>query len=141
MGQNIQTSYLQGHPLQLCCTTKIWKHLLLSNYGNGRAWDRVLQSCVTVLNALIGATYTEIMEKEMATHSNILVWKISWTEDPGRYSLWSHEELDTTEHAHTSMLKWNYLGNWDKSIFGVKTTAEFSYQYSFKIYPNISFTW
>ena len=24
------------------------------------------------------------LEKEMATHSNILAWKIPWTEDPGR---------------------------------------------------------
>ena len=23
------------------------------------------------------------LEKEMATHSSILVWKIPWTEDPG----------------------------------------------------------
>ena len=23
------------------------------------------------------------LEKEMATHSNILAWKISWTEEPG----------------------------------------------------------
>ena len=23
-------------------------------------------------------------EKEMATHSSILAWKISWTEEPGR---------------------------------------------------------
>ena len=23
------------------------------------------------------------LEKEMATHSSILVWKISWTEEPG----------------------------------------------------------
>ena len=23
------------------------------------------------------------LEKEMATHSNILAWKIPWTEDPG----------------------------------------------------------
>ena len=27
------------------------------------------------------------LEKEMATHSSILAWKISWTEEPGR--LWS----------------------------------------------------
>ena len=26
----------------------------------------------------------EPLEKEMATHSNILAWKISWTEEPGR---------------------------------------------------------
>ena len=24
------------------------------------------------------------VEKEMATHSNILAWKIPWTEEPGR---------------------------------------------------------
>ena len=24
------------------------------------------------------------LEKEMATHTSILAWKISWTEDPGR---------------------------------------------------------
>ena len=24
------------------------------------------------------------LEKEMATHSNILAWKIQWTEEPGR---------------------------------------------------------
>ena len=26
----------------------------------------------------------EDLEKEMATHSNILAWKIPWTEEPGR---------------------------------------------------------
>ena len=26
------------------------------------------------------------LEKEMATHSNILAWKIPWTEEPGRCS-------------------------------------------------------
>ena len=26
----------------------------------------------------------DLLEKEMATHSSILVWKIPWTEDPGR---------------------------------------------------------
>ena len=25
----------------------------------------------------------DLMEKEMATHSNILAWKIPWTEEPG----------------------------------------------------------
>ena len=31
----------------------------------------------------------------MATHSNILAWKISWTEEPGKlYRPWSHEESE-----------------------------------------------
>ena len=25
----------------------------------------------------------DTLEKEMATHSNILTWEIAWTEDPG----------------------------------------------------------
>ena len=33
----------------------------------------------------------------MTTHSNILAWRIPWTEEPGRHSLWGCEELDTTE--------------------------------------------
>ena len=38
------------------------------------------------------------LEKEMATHSSILTWKIPWTEEPGGlYSPWGREELDTTE--------------------------------------------
>ena len=26
----------------------------------------------------------DLLEKEMATHSSILVWRIPWTEEPGR---------------------------------------------------------
>ena len=29
----------------------------------------------------------DLLEKEMATHSNILAWKIPWTEEPGRLPL------------------------------------------------------
>nr|ACH79982.1 hypothetical protein [Bos taurus] len=28
------------------------------------------------------------LEKEMATHSSILAWRIPWTEEPGGYSPW-----------------------------------------------------
>ena len=28
----------------------------------------------------------DLLEKEMATHSSILAWKIPWTEEPGRLS-------------------------------------------------------
>ena len=43
------------------------------------------------------------LEKEMATHSGILAWRIPWTEEPGElYSPWGHKELDTTERlTHT----------------------------------------
>ena len=42
------------------------------------------------------------LEQQMATHSNVVFWKIPWTEEPGGlYSPWGHKELDTTEHAQT----------------------------------------
>ena len=36
------------------------------------------------------------LEKEMATHSSTLAWKIPWTEEPGRLQPMESEELDTT---------------------------------------------
>ena len=37
------------------------------------------------------------LEKEMATHSSALAWKIPWTEEPGRYNPWGCKESDTKE--------------------------------------------
>ena len=36
------------------------------------------------------------LEKEMATHSSTLAWKIPWTEEPGGYSPWGHKASDTS---------------------------------------------
>ena len=48
------------------------------------------------------------LEKEMATHSSTLAWKIPWTEGQRSlvgYSPWGRKELDTTEQLHfTSLL-------------------------------------
>ena len=33
----------------------------------------------------------------MATHSNILAWRIPWTEELGEYSSWGLKESDVTE--------------------------------------------
>jgi len=37
------------------------------------------------------------LEEGMATHSSIPAWRIPRTEEPGRYSPWSHKELDMTK--------------------------------------------
>ena len=42
----------------------------------------------------------EDLEKEMATHSSTLAWKIPWMEGRGSYSLWGHKESDMTERLH-----------------------------------------
>ena len=40
------------------------------------------------------------LEKEMATHSSILAWKIPWTKEPDRLQSRGCKELDTTEHTN-----------------------------------------
>ena len=38
----------------------------------------------------------DLLEKEMATHSSILAWKIPWTEEPGRLQFMGSQESDMT---------------------------------------------
>ena len=55
------------------------------------------------------------LEKEMATHSSILAWKIRWME-PGRLKSMGSQESDTTEQLHfTSLCILEILSwcNWD----------------------------
>ena len=37
------------------------------------------------------------LEKEMATHSSVLAWRIPGIGEPGGCRLWGHTESDTTE--------------------------------------------
>ena len=47
--------------------------------------------------------WEDLLEKEMATHSSMLAWKIPWTEEPGGPR--GRKELDTTERLHFTILK------------------------------------
>ena len=43
-------------------------------------------------------------EKEMATHSSVLAWRIPWAEEPDAlYPPWGHKELDMTERLKLSL--------------------------------------
>ena len=42
------------------------------------------------------------LEKEMATHSNTLVWEVAWTEEPGQDSPWSCKGSNRTERPMLS---------------------------------------
>ena len=46
----------------------------------------------------------DLLQKEMATHSSILAWKIPWTEKLGR------TESDMTEQLHFHLM----VGGWNK---------------------------
>ena len=49
----------------------------------------------------------DALEKEMATHSSILAWRIPWTEEPGGLRSMGHTELNMTEvtkqHQHLAI--------------------------------------
>ena len=40
------------------------------------------------------------LEKEMATHSSNLAWRIPWAEELGRLQSWGCKESDTTEQLN-----------------------------------------
>ena len=40
------------------------------------------------------------LEKEMAMHSNLLAWKMLWTEEPGGLQSMGLQESDNTERLH-----------------------------------------
>ena len=46
----------------------------------------------------------EDLEKEMATHSSILAWRILWTEELGGLQSTGRKELDTTERLRFHLL-------------------------------------
>ena len=45
------------------------------------------------------------LEKEMATDSHTLAWKILWMEEPGRLQSMGWKESDTTEWPHHSTIR------------------------------------
>ena len=57
--------------------------------------------------------WEDSLRKGMATHSSILAWRITWTEEPGRHSQWGCKLSDTGEWRNTTSLSvyfsWLYL--------------------------------
>ena len=49
------------------------------------------------------------LEKEIATHSSILAWKIPWLEEPGRFSPQSLKKSDMTKQLHLRMKNFHLL--------------------------------
>ena len=67
-----------GIPLQYSC---------LENPMDGGAWWAAVHGVAKSRTRLSNFTFTfhfHALEKEMATHSSVLAWKIPWPEEPGR---------------------------------------------------------
>ena len=52
--------------------------------------------------------WEDLLEKEMATHSSILAWKIPWTEEPGRLQSMRSQRVRqdwATSHSHSDIIR------------------------------------
>ena len=80
-----------GDPLQYSC---------LENPMDGGAWWAVVHGVAKSWARLRDFTFTfhfHALEKEMATHSSVLAWRIPGTEEPGGLLSMGCTESDTTE--------------------------------------------
>ena len=80
-----------GTPLQYSC---------LENPMDGRAWWAAAYGVAKSRTRLSNFTFTfyfHALEKEMATHSSVLAWRIPGTGSLVGCHLWSRTESDTTE--------------------------------------------
>ena len=88
-----------GSPLQYSC--------LDNTMGRG-AWYAAVHGVVKSRTRLSNFPFTfhfHALEKEMATHSSILAWKIPWTEvTGGLHSPWGCKQLDMAKHKYSSSL-------------------------------------
>ena len=61
------------------------------------------------------------LEKEMATHSKILAWRIPWTEEPGGLRSMGVTESDTTEQLNnnykTLLNSWGFCYSGDNIAY------------------------
>ena len=70
----------------------------LENAMDGGAWWAAVHGVAKSRTRLRDFTFHfHALEKEMATHSNVLAWRIPGTGEPGGLPLRGLTELDTTE--------------------------------------------
>ena len=50
----------------------------------------------------------DLLEKEMATHSSILAWKIPWLEEPGRLQSMGSQRVRLRFHFIAKAQGWGY---------------------------------
>ena len=66
----------------------------------GGVWKAAVHGVAEGRTRLSDFTFTfhfHALEKEMATHSSVLAWRIPEMGEPGGLCLWGHTESDTTE--------------------------------------------
>ena len=92
-------------PQQMFLQIPVW---LAWNYRSSVAWttrgflgDSAGKECRTQETQVWSLGWDDPLEKEMVTHSSILIWEIPWTEEPGRLQPMGLQKSDMTECADT----------------------------------------
>ena len=88
---DVYTGEGNGTPLQYSC---------LENPMDGGAWKAAVHGVAESQTQLSNFTFTfyfHALEKEMATHSSVLAWRIPGMGSLVGCCLWGHTESDTTE--------------------------------------------
>ena len=89
--QSVPAQHLPHRGRENCCTDSRTMVQMVKNLP-ANAGDSRDAGLISVLG--------RPLEKEMATHSSILAWKMTWTEElGGLHSPWGGKELDMTEHV------------------------------------------
>ena len=79
---------------------------------NGGAWEAAVHGVAKSRTRLSDFTFPfhfHALEKEMATHSSVLAWRIPGTAEPGGCRLWGLTESDTTEATQQQQQHSSYL--------------------------------
>ena len=115
-----------SYPISIIVFLKIVKKpYWISRLGTVR-WAFLVAQSVKNLPAMQetrvqSLSWEDPLEKEMATHSSILAWRIPWTEEfGGLYGPWGHKELDMTEWLRHSTV-WN---EWDRLLLITESSGK-----------------
>ena len=84
MTLTLQKQYFKSYFVKLVIMNELCIHK--SIHGASLVTHMVKESLATWETQAQSLVWEDSLEKEMATHSSILVWKIPWTEEPGGYS-------------------------------------------------------
>ena len=95
---------VNGTPLQYSC---------LENPMDGGTWQAAVNEIAKSRTRLSDFTFTfhfHALEKDMATHSSVLAWRIPGTGSLVGCCLWGRTELDTTEVTQQQQQQWSVWG-------------------------------
>ena len=75
----------------------------MKGFSGGSAGKKKKKTCLTMQETqetqIQCLGQEDPLEKEMATHSSVLAWKITWRGEPGGPQSMGHKELYVTEHT------------------------------------------